>query len=104
MTVELTGEGGHAGAVLMPVRKDALCAAAEIILAVESAAKATGSPNAVGTVGVCRVHPGAINSVPSTVNLMVDIRDVDREPRDQSVKTVKAARRMGSNVAARRLE
>ena len=91
MTVELTGEGGHAGAVLMPVRKDALCAAAEIVLAVEAAAKATGSPDAVATTGVCRVHPGAINSVPSKVTLMIDIRDVNREPRDQSVRAVHAA-------------
>jgi N-carbamoyl-L-amino-acid hydrolase len=91
MIVELAGEGGHAGAVLMPVRKDALCAAAEIILAVESAAKATGSPDAVGTTGVCKVHPGAINSVPSFVTLMIDIRDVNRTARDESVRLVKAA-------------
>jgi ureidoglycolate amidohydrolase len=90
MTVELTGEGGHAGAVLMPIRKDALCAAAEIVLAVEAAAKAGGA-DSVGTVGVCKVHPGAINSVPSKVTLTVDIRDVNREPRDQAVKSVKAA-------------
>jgi len=89
MTVELTGEGGHAGAVLMPLRKDALCAAAEIILAVEATAKASSS-DAVGTTGVCKVHPGAINSVPSKVTLMIDIRDVNREPRDRSVQAVLA--------------
>ncbi len=91
LTVELTGEGGHAGAVLMPVRKDALCAAAEIILAVEAAARAGGSPDAVATTGVCRVHPGAINSVPSRVTLMIDIRDVKLDPRDRAVKAVRAA-------------
>jgi len=91
LTVELTGEGGHAGAVLMPGRKDALCAAAEIVLAVEAAAKDTGSPDAVATTGVCRVHPGAINSVPSKVTLMIDIRDVNLAPRDQSVQAVRAA-------------
>src|SRR5205814_5807029 len=68
LRVTLDGEGGHAGAVLMPDRKDALCAAAEIVLAVEAAAKGTGSPDTVGTTGICRVHPGAVNSVPSRVN------------------------------------
>src|SRR5207245_3860846 len=64
LRVHLEGEGGHAGAVLMPDRKDALCAAAEVVLAVESAAKATGRPDTVATTGVCRVHPGAVNSIP----------------------------------------
>lgn len=91
LTVELTGEGGHAGGVLMPGRKDALCAAAEIVLAVESAANATGSPDTVGTTGLCRVHPGAINSVPSRVELGIDIRDVALAPRDSAVAAVRAA-------------
>src|SRR5579871_5091424 len=49
LRVRLQGEGGHAGAVLMPERHDALCAAAEIVLAVEQAAKATGRPDTVAT-------------------------------------------------------
>ena len=46
LRVRLDGEGGHAGAVLMAESKDALCAAAEIVLAVERAAKATGADGA----------------------------------------------------------
>lgn len=91
LAVHLEGEGGHAGAVLMPVRKDALCAAAEIVLAVEAAAKATGSPDAVATTGVCKVHPGAINSVPSHVTLLIDVRDVSLAARDQSVAMIREA-------------
>ena len=49
--LRLTGEGGHAGAVLMPQRHDAGLAAAEIALAVERAALGSGSADAVGTVG-----------------------------------------------------
>jgi len=86
LRVKLTGSGGHAGAVLMPIRRDALCAAAEIVLAVEAAAKESGSPDTVGTVGICDVHPGAINSVPSEVNLTIDIRDVAPGPRDGAVE------------------
>ena len=51
LRVELTGEGGHAGAVLMPERKDALCAAAEIVLGVEEHAKNSGSCDTVATTG-----------------------------------------------------
>ena len=91
LRVQLDGEGGHAGAVLMPDRRDALCGAAEVVLAVEQAAKESGSPDAVATVGSCLVHPGAINSVPSRVTLLIDIRDVRLEPRDQAVAVVRRA-------------
>ncbi len=76
------GEGGHAGGKLMPGRKDALAAAAELILALETAAKGTGSIDTVGTVGVCEVFPGAVNSIPSHVRLETDVRDIEaRAPR-----------------------
>jgi N-carbamoyl-L-amino-acid hydrolase len=87
----IEGEGGHAGAVLMPQRHDAFLAAAEIALAVESAARATGAEDTVGTTGVCDVFPGAINSIPSRVRLEVDIRDIDRERRDQVLKQIESA-------------
>src|SRR5439155_1437950 len=64
LRIQLTGVGGHAGAVLMPDRHDALLAGAEIALAVERAAKNSGSPDTVGTTGVFRIEPGAVNSVP----------------------------------------
>ncbi|HLK70281.1 MAG TPA: M20 family metallo-hydrolase [Bryobacteraceae bacterium] len=80
--VIVEGEGGHAGALLMPDRHDALCAAAELVLAVESAARSTGSENTVGTVGVCEVFPGAVNSVPSIVQMEVDVRDTESVRRD----------------------
>jgi N-carbamoyl-L-amino-acid hydrolase len=82
LRISIEGEGGHAGAVLMPDRRDAFLAAAEIALAVERAAMATGSPDTVGTVGVCRVFPGAINSIPSRTDLEIDVRDIDGLRRD----------------------
>jgi ureidoglycolate amidohydrolase len=91
LKVTIDGEGGHAGAVLMPDRRDALCAAAEIILHVEAAAKSSGSPDTVATTGGCRVHPGAINSVPNRVNLEIDVRDVRLEPRDHAVAAIRKA-------------
>ncbi|MGB6830467.1 MAG: hydantoinase/carbamoylase family amidase, partial [Terracidiphilus sp.] len=67
----IEGSGGHAGGVLMPDRRDALCAAAEIILAVESAARGSGALDTVATVGMCEVFPGAVNSIPARVRLSV---------------------------------
>jgi ureidoglycolate amidohydrolase len=73
--VRLTGEGGHAGAVLMPDRHDAGLAGAEIALAVERAARASASADTVGTTGVFRQLPNAINSIPCDVTLEIDFRD-----------------------------
>jgi len=82
----IEGFGGHAGALLMPYRRDALCAAAELILAVErhalAANAAAGGVDTVATVGSLLVHPGNVNSVPSRVTLMLDIRDTDVARRD----------------------
>lgn len=83
MTVELTGEGGHAGGVLMPRRKDALCAASEIIHQIESLAIASPSEDLVATVGELDVHPGAVNSIPSRVRFTIDLRDINGASRDE---------------------
>ncbi len=97
--VRIEGEGGHAGAVLMPGRKDAGCAAAEIVLAVERAAKESGSADTVGTTGVVRIEPGAINSVPARATLEIDLRDTNLETRDGAERAIRAA---VDEVAARR--
>jgi len=75
----------------MPDRLDALCAAAEVILAIESAARTSGAADSVATVGLCEVFPGAVNSIPSRVRLSVDVRDTDLQRRDGLVRTIEAA-------------
>lgn len=99
MRILIEGEGGHAGGKLMAGRKDALTAAAELILGLESAAKATGAIDTVGTVGVCEAFPGAVNSIPARVRLETDIRDIDAERRDGVIEELKSA---CADVAARR--
>ena len=99
LRITVEGEGGHAGALLMPYRKDAFCAAAEIVLAVERSARGTGAIDTCGTVGKCQIHPGAVNSVPSRVYMEVDIRDTDEQRRDGVLHTVREA---CADVAARR--
>ena len=104
LRLHLEGEGGHAGAVLMPDRRDALCAAAEIILSLEKHALETKVIDTVATVGTCDVYPGAVNSVPSRVMLQVDIRDIDPTRREGVMLAVRRdieaiARRRDAKIA-----
>ena len=91
LRVDIEGEGGHAGAVLMPERRDALVAAAELMLAIEAAALATGSNDTVATTGVCQIFPGAVNSIPSRVQLGVDVRDIELQRRDSVLGAIETA-------------
>ena len=95
----IEGFGGHAGALLMPDRRDALCAAAEVILSLEKHALATRAIDTVATAGTCDVFPGAVNSVPSRVTLQVDIRDIDPSRREGVMQAVRADIK---DIAARR--
>ena len=99
LRIAVEGAGGHAGGVLMPDRRDALCAAAELILAIETVAKTSGAIDTVATVGICEVFPGAVNSIPSRVHLSVDIRDTSLERRDAALRGIQAARQA---IAAKR--
>jgi ureidoglycolate amidohydrolase len=108
LRVQLTGVGGHAGAVLMPERHDALLAGAEIALAVEHAALKSGSPDTVGTTGVFRIEPGAVNSVPCKAWLEIDLRDTQLSTRDAALEKIERAvaeicQRRGITFALERL-
>jgi ureidoglycolate amidohydrolase len=83
LRVRFLGEGGHAGAVLMPDRHDAGLGAAETALAVERRVLESGSADCVGTTGVLRILPGAINSVPCDTLMEIDIRDTQLTSRDR---------------------
>ena len=95
----IEGSGGHAGGVLMPDRRDALCAAAELILAIEREALSSGAPDTVATVGICEAFPGAVNSIPSQVRLSLDVRDTDLQRRDLVLHNIDAA---SQTIAAKR--
>ena len=92
LRVTVEGSGGHAGGVLMPDRRDALCsAAAELILAIEHTAQTSGATDTVATVGMCDVFPGAVNSIPAKVRLSVDVRDTSLQRRDSVMKLLEQA-------------
>ena len=108
LRMQLTGVGGHAGAMLMPIRHDAGLAGAEISLAVEQAALNSGSPDTVGTTGIFKIEPGAVNSVPCRAYLEIDLRDTNLKTRDAALKQVEKAaqaicQRRGIKLAMERL-
>ena len=86
--VGFTGKAGHAGTVPMEGRKDALCAAAESVLEIESTAKA--EPGTVATVGEIKAFPGAINVIPSEATHSVDLRHQDDAVRQRLRDRLKA--------------
>ena len=88
LRVTLRGVAGHAGTVPMKLRRDALAAAAECVLAVERIAK--GHSEVVGTVGRIEAKPGAINVIPGEVGFTVDVRAPQDELRTRSVASIRA--------------
>jgi len=82
------GDGGHAGAVLMPDRHDASLGAAELALLVDEVARNNDSPNTVGTTGLFQPFPGAVNSIPSKCTVEIDVRDTDGPTRDRAVERI----------------
>jgi allantoate deiminase len=81
LAIEVTGTAGHAGTVPMRLRRDALAAAAEMILAVERLA--LGIEDLVATVGRIEALPGAANVIPAHTRFTLDIRSpVDRVRHD----------------------
>ena len=75
------GKAGHAGTVPMEGRRDALCAAAEFVLEVESAAKA--QPGSVATVGEISALPGAVNVIPGEADHSLDLRHPEDTARER---------------------
>ena len=86
LRVEVIGRAGHAGTVPMHLRRDALAAAAEAVGAVERICLDT--PGAVGTVGLLKTMPGAVNVIPGVVELTIDVRAGHDEGRRSALRRV----------------
>jgi allantoate deiminase len=91
------GRAAHAGTTPMALRKDALCAAAEFVLAAESFAR--GKPGLVVTVGEICARPGASNVIPGEVGLSLDVRHA-QDPVRKSAQAALA--KAASTIAGRR--
>jgi hydantoinase/carbamoylase family amidase len=86
--VAFAGRAGHAGTTPMDLRRDALAAAAELILAAERTARET--PGLVATVGALRVPHGATNVIPGRVELTLDVRHAEDAVREAAVARLRA--------------
>jgi N-carbamoyl-L-amino-acid hydrolase len=71
--VSVTGRGDHAGPTPMEARQDALVAASEMILAVNSVPERTGG-DMVATVGEIRNRPNSRNVIPASTRFTIDMR------------------------------
>lgn len=83
-TIQVTGQPNHAGTTPMTMRQDALVTASRIVLAIESMAR-EHPKDPVATVGRLSVWPNAANVVPGSVEMTVDLRDLDSDVLDQLV-------------------
>jgi allantoate deiminase len=83
VNLEFTGRAGHAGTTPMTLRRDALCAAAEFILAVENV-------GLTATVGRIEAQPGASNVIPAQVTLSLDVRHANDPERRAGVARLRA--------------
>lgn len=95
--VTLTGMAGHAGTMPMRMRQDALAAAAEMVLAVESIGRS--DPELLATVGQLDIPGSAVNTVPGQARFTLDIRSPLDARRHGAVEKVQA---MIRSIAAAR--
>ncbi|MBI4274805.1 MAG: M20 family metallo-hydrolase, partial [Rhizobiales bacterium] len=86
LAVVVTGEAGHAGTVPMLLRRDALTAAAEMVLAVERIANSL--PDMVATVGRMDVFPCAVNVIPGSARFTIDVRSPKDTIRDAATEEI----------------
>jgi len=96
--VTITGQADHAGPSPMHLRRDALTAAAEVILGVEQIAKRRDE-TAVATVGRIAAQPNVINTIPGQVTFSADFRHSDPDVLEQQVQ---ALHQLVAEVSARR--
>lgn len=73
------GRQDHSGATPMGMRKDALCATAEIVTELEKVANEEAEHKTVGTIGYIVNAPNAFNVVSGEVKMGIDIRGIDWE-------------------------
>jgi len=100
LAVTLRGTAGHAGTVPMGLRRDALAAAAECVLAIERVGRS--DPALVATVGRFDASPGAINVIAGEVRLTVDCRSSSDAARERAVAAILDA--AASVAKSRRME
>lgn len=104
--VTVTGADRHAGTTPMEARRDALTAAAEMLVALDALGR-EHAPDARVTVGRLVVEPNAPSTVPGLVTFMIDVRHpdvaiLDAIEREIGERSRSVVRRRGVEIAIRR--
>jgi hydantoinase/carbamoylase family amidase len=89
--VVFNGQADHSGTTPMEMRKDALVAASEAIVAVEKICRRYArieKGRVVGTVGAIKIDPGVINAIPGTAELSVDVRSITAPAKNRAVRLI----------------
>ena len=91
--VVFRGQADHSGTTPMEMRRDALVAASELIVALEGLCRRYSRMErgrVVGTVGAMKIEPGVINAIPGKAELSVDIRSITAQAKNRVVRLVHA--------------
>ena len=91
-SVEVNGQAGHSGTILMDQRADALVTSSEIIAFVNKIAlrlSKESNQHFVSTIGKINVHPNAAAIIPGKVEMTIDLRASSKSSREQYIKELK---------------
>lgn len=101
--VVVTGQDAHAGPTPIELRRDALLAAAQLVVEVRRIARE--SPNyARGTVGQMFVHPNSRNVIPGRVEFTVDLRNASDTTLNTMVEQLQASARKIADIDGVQIE
>jgi N-carbamoyl-L-amino-acid hydrolase len=97
----VVGFESHAGTTPMPLRRDALCALSEIVLAAERIARDHG-PSAVATIGQATIANPSRNVIPGEITFALEFRDPQSETLDALDSEIRKA--ISETAERRRVE
>lgn len=83
--ITISGEANHAGTTKLKDRRDALVAAAEVVLAAEAIMKVPEFAGVAVTIGRLTLTPNASNIIPGKVVMTFDLRTADAKIRQQAL-------------------
>jgi hydantoinase/carbamoylase family amidase len=86
--VSIQGQAVHSGTTPMHLRHDAVAAAGELIVGIESTVNDYRHRSTVATVGRLEVFPNSITTIAGNVVLYVDVRDIDNDRQREAANRI----------------
>ncbi len=88
INVIFEGKQDHAGSTPMNVRRDAMVAAADVIIKLEDLARSYADRHTVATVGRLMATPNSSNVIAGRVELFIDIRSINEKSKNDLTKKI----------------